>query len=200
MEAWARTHTAQLVVAEAKGRHHAQMVAALATKGIDVAVINPRQGRDFAKAIGVLAKTDRVEATVLARFAQRIRPQVHPPKSEELSALEALLVRRCQLVDMYGAEKNRLGQARGPIVRQINSCAGRLHAQVAAHPERASQERHLLATNLPRRTPSGIRRLKAAHAASVAQPGMISVESRQSGPQNRESGPGSPCGEPGPWT
>jgi transposase len=130
--AWARVEQPALLVVEATGGYEAAMVVALAAAGLPVTVVNPRQARDFAKALGVLAKTDRVDAAVLARFAERIRPAVRAPKPQELSAMEALLVRRRQLVDMLSAEMQRHGQARGPIARQIAQHLRWLQRQIAA--------------------------------------------------------------------
>ncbi len=127
---WVRSRGVQLLVLEATGGYEAAVVAALATAGLPVAVVNPRQVRDFAKATGTLAKTDRIDAAVLARFARSIRPQVRAPKAEELSALEAILVRRRQLVDMLTAEQNRHAQARGSIARQIDKHVTWLKRQI----------------------------------------------------------------------
>jgi transposase len=130
--AWAQQAQCALLVVEATGGYEGCVVAALATAAVAVAVINPRQARDFAKALGVLAKTDRVDALVLARFAERLRPQVRVPKSEELSALEELLVRRRQLVEMLGAERQRQAMARGTIARQIAQHVRWLQRQIKA--------------------------------------------------------------------
>jgi transposase len=130
--AWARTLEASLLVTEATGGYEAAVVVGLAGAGLPIAVVNPRQARDFAKALGVLAKTDRVDAAVLARFAQRIGPAVRAPKTEELSAMEAVLVRRRQLVDMLTAEQHRHGMARGPIARQIAQHLRWLQRQIEA--------------------------------------------------------------------
>lgn len=100
-----------LVVLEATGGYEWLVAAALAGKGIPVAVVNPRQVRDFARATGVLAKTDRIDARVLARFAEAIRPEPRPLPTPEAKALEELLSRRRQIVDMLTMEKNRLGIA-----------------------------------------------------------------------------------------
>lgn len=127
---WMRSQAPTRVVVEATGGYEAAMVATLATGEVPVAVVNPRQARDFAKAMGVLAKTDRVDAVVLAQFAQRIRPAVRPPKSEELSELEAVLVRRRQLIDMLAAEQHRQDLARGPIARQISKHIRWLQRQI----------------------------------------------------------------------
>lgn len=100
-----------LVVMEATGGYESLVAAALVGKGIPVAVVNPRQVRDFAKATGALAKTDRIDARVLARFAEAIRPEPRPLPSPEAKELEEFLSRRRQIVDMLTMEKNRLGMA-----------------------------------------------------------------------------------------
>jgi transposase len=127
---WMRSQAPARLVVEATGGYEAAMVATLVTGEVPVAVVNPRQARDFAKAMGVLAKTDRVDAVVLAQFAQRMRPAVRAPKSEELSELEALLVRRRQLIDMLAAEQHRQDLARGPIARQISKHIRWLQRQI----------------------------------------------------------------------
>src|SRR4051794_28557501 len=98
-----------LVVVEATGGLELPLVAALQVAKIPVAAINPRQARDFAKASGRLAKTDRIDAEVLAHFAQAIRPEARPLPSAEVRALDALLSRRQQLLEMRVMESNRLG-------------------------------------------------------------------------------------------
>jgi len=97
-----------LVVLEATGGYESVVAGAIAGRGIAVAVVNPRQVRDFAKATGVLAKTDRIDARVLARFAEAVRPEPRPLPTEEAKELEEYLSRRRQLVDMLTMEKNRL--------------------------------------------------------------------------------------------
>ena len=100
-----------LVVLEATGGYEGLVAGAIAGDGIDVAVVNPRQVRDFAKATGVLAKTDRIDARVLARFAEAVRPEPRPLPTAEAKELEEALRRRRQIVDMLTAEKNRLSIA-----------------------------------------------------------------------------------------
>jgi transposase len=109
-----------LVVLEATGGLEAPVAAALAAK-VPVAVVNPRQVRDFAKATGRLAKTDALDAAVLARFAEAVRPQVRPLPTEEQAELDALVTRRRQLRDMVISETNRVHQARKPMKRQIQA-------------------------------------------------------------------------------
>ena len=84
------------------------MVGALAAEGLPVAVVNPRQVREFARATGRLAKTDRIDASILARFAEAIRPAPKPLPEEEIRALQGILARHRQLVGMLTAENNRL--------------------------------------------------------------------------------------------
>lgn len=108
-----------LVVMEATGGFETPAAIALAHAGLPVAIVNPRQVRDFAKAMGRLAKTDALDAGMLADFAQRVRPEPRPLPDEAAQLLESLLTRRRQIVDMLTAEKNRLGFARGPVRRDI---------------------------------------------------------------------------------
>ena len=97
-----------LIVLEATGGMEIPLTSALATAGLPVVVVNPRQVRDFARASGLLAKTDTLDARVLAQFAEVMRPTPRPLPDTEARALTALLTRRRQLVEMLTAEKNRL--------------------------------------------------------------------------------------------
>src|SRR5512147_868279 len=98
----------QLIVLEASGGQETALTAALAAAGLPVAVVNPRQVRDFARATGRLAKTDALDARLLARFAARIQPPVRSLPDETAQDLAALVGRRRQLVEMRTAERNRL--------------------------------------------------------------------------------------------
>lgn len=100
-----------LIVLEATGGLETALAAALAQADLPLAVVNPRQVRDFAKATGKLAKTDAIDAHVLAHFAEAVRPQARPLPSAQLAELDALADRRAQLVKMQTAEQNRLGSA-----------------------------------------------------------------------------------------
>lgn len=104
---------AELIVLEATGGYQRRLVAALGGAGLPVVVVNPRQVRDFAKSTGQLAKTDQIDAHVLADFAARIRPEIKPLPTEEQEELKELLTRHEQLVQMLVAEKTRLLQAEG---------------------------------------------------------------------------------------
>jgi transposase len=108
-----------LIVLEATGGYEAAVVAALATAGLPVVVANPRQVRDFARATGQLAKTDAIDAQVLALFAERVRPTPRPLLDEAAQALDSLLTRRRQLVEMLVAERNRLLIARPAVRRNL---------------------------------------------------------------------------------
>lgn len=107
----------ELVVLEATGGYEAAVAIALATAGIPVAVVNPRQVRDFAKAMNKLAKTDAIDAQVLALFGERVRPEPRPLGDESQRELEALLLRRRQLVEMIASERNRLESCRVTKIR-----------------------------------------------------------------------------------
>jgi transposase len=106
----------ELIVLEATGGLERLVVATLALAGLPLAVVNPRQVRDFAKATGRLAKTDALDAAALAHFAEAIRPEPRPLRDEASQALAALVERRRQVVGMLTAEKNRYQQAL-PAVR-----------------------------------------------------------------------------------
>jgi len=107
----------ELVVMEATGGFEVSAAAALAAAEIPVVIANPRQVRDFAKSTGQLAKTDAIDARILALFAERVRPQVRALPDEDARALDAIVGRRRQVIDMITAEKNRLGIAL-PAVRK----------------------------------------------------------------------------------
>lgn len=111
-----RELTPTLAVLEATGGQETHVVAALATAAMPLAVVNPRQVRDFARATGELAKTDAIDARILALFAERIRPEVRALPDDETRELDALMARRRQLVDIRVGERNRLHQA-APVVR-----------------------------------------------------------------------------------
>lgn len=112
---------AERIVLEASGGFEVAVVAVLAAGGLPVVVVNPRQVRDFARATGTLAKSDPIDARILAWFGEALRPEVRALKDEQTQALEALLKRRRQLMGMLTAEKNRLAMAPKPIRRDIKS-------------------------------------------------------------------------------
>jgi transposase len=111
----------ELVVLEASGRYERPATAAIAAVGIPVAVVNPRQARDYAKATGRLAKTDRIDAEILARFAASVGPSPSVLPDEEALTLQAILVRRRQLSAMSIAERNRAQMAPEAVARRIQA-------------------------------------------------------------------------------
>jgi transposase len=114
-----RQFTPALVVLEATGGFEITVAAALAGANLPVAVVNPRQIRDFARATGRLAKTDALDAEAIARFAERIRPEPRPLADAESLSLGELVARRRQVVEMICMETNRLHQARNPRVQRM---------------------------------------------------------------------------------
>lgn len=128
-----RTRLPSLIVLEATGGFEVNVAAALAGAGLPLAVVNPRQIRDFARATGRLAKTDALDAQIIALFAERIRPEPRPIADADSLALAELVARRRQVVEMIGMEANRLRQAHDPRVRRtIETTRKILEAQLAA--------------------------------------------------------------------
>lgn len=120
-----------LIVMEATGGLEVRIATELASKGLPVAVINPRQARDFAKATGQLAKTDQVDAAMLAAFAKAIRPQVRPLKDEDTCTLNDMVSRRRQLIDMRVQETLRLGTAASKALQKnLNKHIAWLNKQI----------------------------------------------------------------------
>ena len=109
-----------LVVLEATGGLELAVTAALAAAELPVVVVNPRQVREFARATGRLAKTDRLDAQVIAHFGEAIKPMLRPLPDPETQALAEQLTRRRQVVAMLTAEKNRLHTARPPVRQEIS--------------------------------------------------------------------------------
>jgi transposase len=105
-----------LVVLEATGGYETPAIAALQAAGLPVAAVNPRQARDFAKGVGRLAKTDRIDAAVLAHFAEAVRPPTRPAADAQRQALDALLTRRKQLLEMRVMESNRRATVADAVV------------------------------------------------------------------------------------
>ena len=107
-----------LIVLEASGGYERQLAAELVAAGHHVAVVNPRQVRDFASGLGKLAKTDSIDARVLARFAEVVQPRPLAKLPEKQTELDALVTRRRQLIELRTMEKNRFGQAHCKLARK----------------------------------------------------------------------------------
>ncbi|MBE7413892.1 MAG: IS110 family transposase [Deltaproteobacteria bacterium] len=120
-----------LVVLEATGGFEAPVAGAMAAACLPLAVVNPRQVRDFAKATGRLAKTDALDAVILARFAEAVRPDVRPLPDADAQELAALLQRRRQIIEMLVAEKNRLCSSHSSISKSIKRNIDWLEKQLA---------------------------------------------------------------------
>ncbi len=116
-----RTAEPVAVLLEATGGLEVPLVSALATAALPVVVVNPRQVRDFARATGRLAKTDALDAQVLAHFAEAVRPPVRPLRDEDTQELNSLTTRRSQLMTMLVAEKNRMRRASQSVRPSIQS-------------------------------------------------------------------------------
>lgn len=110
-----------LIVLEATGGYERALVRALVDVALPVVVVNPRQVRDFAKATGQLAKTDQLDAAILARFAEVVRPALRGVPDKPTQELAALLARRRQLVEMLTAERNRLSSAAARLQKRIRA-------------------------------------------------------------------------------
>src|SRR5260370_37486486 len=109
---WLRTLGPQVIVVEATGGYEAPLVAAVGLAGLPIAVVNPRQVRDFARATGQRAKTDQLDAQVLAHFAEALRPVPRPLPDAQAQELSALAGRRRQVVVRRAPDQTRLGGAR----------------------------------------------------------------------------------------
>ena len=120
------------IVLEATGGYEYAAAAALSLAGLAVAVVNPRQVRDFARATGRLAKTDRIDAQVLARFGAAVRPEPRALPSAAVQELDATVTRRRQVLEMLQAERNRHPLARGKVARQIQQHITWLERQLAS--------------------------------------------------------------------
>lgn len=120
-----------LIVVEATGGYQRRLVAELLEAGHQIAVVNPRQVRDFAKGIGILAKTDKIDASVIARFAQDVKPRSTAKTSEKQAQLVELVTRRRQLVELRTAEKNRLEHPQTKaVLKSVQQVIDHLNKQI----------------------------------------------------------------------
>ena len=192
-----RERSPGLVVLEATGRYEAACAVALAAAGVPAAVVNPRQVRDFARATGRLAKTDAIDAAVLALFAERVRPEPRPLPDAEAEALAAILTRRRQLLQMLVAEKNRAHVAPPAIAkglakhirwleREVSAVDGDLNAAIRSSPVWRAKE------NLLRGVPGVGRVLATTLLAELPELGRLNRREIAAlaglAPLNRDSG------------
>lgn len=135
-----RVRAPACVVLEATGGLQGPLASALAVAGMPVAVVNPRQVRDFARATGQLAKTDAIDAQVLARFAEAVRPAPRPLRDAATQHLAAVLARRRQVIEMLVAEQHRMRRAPRPIQRHIRTHLTWLRRQLAVLDQELTQQ------------------------------------------------------------
>ena len=187
-----------LVVLEATGGLEKALARALAEAGIRVAVINPRQIRDFARSLGRLAKTDKIDAEILALYAERIRPEPRPLPDKQTEELDELMTRRRQLIQMLVAERNRLQQASSATIRksikaiirhlenELKSLSRSIDSLIQSSPEMKAKDEILQSTK-------GIASV-VSHALMAAVPELGKVGKKQIAalvgvaPINRDSG------------
>ncbi len=127
---WVMLQEASLVVVEASGGWEMDVVAALAAAGLPAAVVNPTRVRNFAKALGQYAKTDKIDARVIARFAAVVKPPVRPLKTGEQARLSAVITRRQQVIDILTQEKNRRVTTRGEMRERLEEHIHWLQAEL----------------------------------------------------------------------
>ena len=115
------TLSPRVIVIESTGGYETFVASSLATAQMPVVIINPRNIRSFAKAIGILAKTDRIDSLVLAQYGKSIKPEPRPLKDSQAQELKALLARRKQLIEMLTMEKNRAEKATNSVLKDIQA-------------------------------------------------------------------------------
>lgn len=130
--AWLASEPPSRIVFESTGGLETLAAGILSAASLPVVVVNPRQVRDFSKACGMLAKTDALDARIIARFAQAIQPEIRPLKDEMSQTLAALVARRRQLVDMLSAEKNRQSSAPRATRKSIQLHVSWLEKQIGS--------------------------------------------------------------------
>lgn len=187
----------KLVVLEATGGLQMPVAAALASAGWPLAMVNPRQVRDFARATGKLAKSDQLDAQVLAHFAEAVRPTPYPLPDAQTQELTALLTRRHQVVEMLTAEKNRLRTTRESVRQRVQDHIRWLEQELADLDddlERALRESPLWRgkDNLLRSVPGIGRVLSITLLADLPELGTLSRHQIAAlvgvAPLNRDSG------------
>jgi len=187
----------ELIVLEATGGFESLVAVDLGAAGLPVVVVNPRQVRDFAKAIGRLAKTDAIDAQVIAQFGESVKPDVRPLKDAQTIELSALISRRRQLVGMLVSEKNRLLQATRNVRKDITAHIKWLEKRVDdvdGEMRKAVKESSLWreADNLLRSVPGVGRVLSTTLLATVPELGKLNRHQIAAlvgvAPFNRDSG------------
>jgi transposase len=137
--AWVEPLAPTLVVLEATGGYERPVIAALSLKGLPLSLVNPKRARDFAGALGRRAKTDELDAGMLAEFAERVRPSVRPLADAEAQELQALVARRNQLIEMRTMESNRLATANRSVRRSIEAILCALDQEIGTADEQLAR-------------------------------------------------------------
>lgn len=132
-------YTGAKVVLEATGGYEKLVADKLDEEDIDVCIVNPRQIRDFAKALGKLAKTDKIDAQVIALFAEKIQPAARIMKSKNQTKITELTTRRKQLLDILQMEKNRLDKASGDIKKSLSKIIKTIEKEIAVIEEKLNK-------------------------------------------------------------
>ena len=128
--AWIEQRQPTQVILEATGGLETGIACALVAAGVAVSVVNPRQVRDFARAVGKLAKTDKIDASLLAQFGEAVKPEPRTLPDEQTQQLQAVLVRRRQLIDILVAEKNRLPMTHASVQPRVREHIAWLEAEL----------------------------------------------------------------------
>ena len=131
LASWLGDISPNLIAIEATGGYEMLAVSILSTVGLPIVVVNPRQVRNYAKALGKLAKTDMIDAGVIAEFAQNVQPEVRPLPDEQSMALKAMVLRRRQLIEMLVSEQNRLKTSHCRVQPLIRKNIDWLREQIA---------------------------------------------------------------------
>lgn len=135
--AFAKEQAVNMVVVEASGGYEVALAASFSIEKLPIVIVNPKRIRDFAKALGILAKTDEIDAEVIALFGDKIRPEIRVLPEEKYSLLSQLIVRRRQVIDMLIAERNHLSSSWGVVqkavakhVTWLEGCLTKVEAQI----------------------------------------------------------------------
>lgn len=130
LSSWLCTCSPELIILESTGGLEMKAAGVLSSAGLPVVIVNPRQVRNFARALGKMAKTDAIDALVIARFAQAVQPKIRPLKDEQTLELKALVTRRRQLSEMLVAEQNRLKGSHRRVKKSITATISWLKSQI----------------------------------------------------------------------
>jgi transposase len=172
----------QLVCLEATGGYERTLVQHLQTQGFPVSVVNPRQIRDFARGLNQLAKTDAIDARIIARFAERCEPRITPPVPESRRKLVALVSRRRQVQEMLVQEQNRLGTIADKEIQKL------IRSMVRAYQKQRREIDRRIAAHIKQHPQLDMhaRRLQSVPGIGPATAGVLLAELPELGTLNRQ--------------